>query len=58
MQKKLKSVDAKKERCHRKGNSKKKWEPPRVEFTEKIQTLAYTCSGGPAPTSGTTCPPP
>lgn len=37
-----------------------KWETPRILWTGKIQTLAYQCSSGPAPVSGSPtegCPP-
>ena len=33
------------------------YETPKILWTEKLQTLAYTCDSGPAPVSGTTCPP-
>jgi len=33
------------------------WETPRILWTEKVQTLAYQCSSGPAPVSGSDCPP-
>jgi hypothetical protein len=39
------------------GLLRKSWQPPRVLWTEKMQTVAYTCSKGTAPVSGTTCPP-
>lgn len=35
---------------------KRAYEPPRLLWTEKLQTLAYACKGGPAPGSGLGCP--
>ena len=35
----------------------RKWEPPRILWTDELQTLGYTCKGGTYPTSGSNCPP-
>lgn len=40
--------------------ARRSWETPRILWTGKIQTLAYQCSSGPAPVSGSPtegCPP-
>ena len=44
------------ERSAKPDGRKKSWEAPKVLWTKEIETLGYSCKGGPAPVSNTNCP--
>ncbi|NOZ02074.1 MAG: hypothetical protein GXP54_09325 [Deltaproteobacteria bacterium] len=57
-----KNIGAAEDRAEVKDGSSRRlpWETPRVVWSGEIQTLAYQCSSGPAPVSGSQtegCPP-